>query len=153
MIACILIEMCSKRSGPPIFRIFWRFLACIWACSPVGCFFFAGSYVLPSLSDLKLANQENRGIDQHRSWGGISSAVWGQCCNRACIYYGLYHFRSRAARAAGGHVASAFNSGNFVFLLRPEALLGPGFQMSFVATGLLIIVFNAMSQWTWVARW
>ena len=96
--------------------------------------------------------KKNRGIDQHGSWGGISAAVWGQCCNRACIYYGLYHFRSRAARAAGGHVASAFNSGNFVFLLRPEALLGPGFQMSFAATGLLIIVFNGMSQWAWVAR-
>ena len=40
-----------------------------------------------------------------------------------------------------------------VLLLRPEALLGPGFQMSFAATGLLIIVFNGMSQWTWVARW
>jgi competence protein ComEC len=40
-----------------------------------------------------------------------------------------------------------------VLLLRPEALLGPGFQMSFAATGLLIIVFNAMSQWTWAARW
>ena len=39
-----------------------------------------------------------------------------------------------------------------VLLLRPEALLGPGFQMSFAATGLLIIVFNGMSQWTWVAR-
>ena len=38
-------------------------------------------------------------------------------------------------------------------LLRPEALLGPGFQKSFAATGLLIIVFNGMSQWTWVARW
>ena len=40
-----------------------------------------------------------------------------------------------------------------VLLLRPEALLEPGFQMSFAATGLLIIVFNGMSQWTWVARW
>ena len=40
-----------------------------------------------------------------------------------------------------------------VLLLRPEALLGPGFQMSFAATGLLIIVFNAMSQWSWMARW
>ena len=71
-------------------------------------FFIAGSYVLPSLSDLKLANQENRGIDQHGSWGGISAAVWGQCCNRACIYYGLYHLRSRAARAARGHVVKRF---------------------------------------------
>ena len=40
-----------------------------------------------------------------------------------------------------------------VLLLRPEALLGPGFQMSFAATGLLIIVFNAMNQLTWVSRW
>lgn len=40
-----------------------------------------------------------------------------------------------------------------VLLLRPEALLGPGFQMSFSATGLLIIVFNAMNQLTWVSRW
>ena len=32
-----------------------------------------------------------------------------------------------------------------VLLLRPEALLGPGSQMSFAATGLLIIVFNAMN--------
>ena len=40
-----------------------------------------------------------------------------------------------------------------VLLLRPEALLGAGSQMSFAATGLLIIVFNGMSQWTWVARW
>ena len=78
-------------------------------------FFFASSYVLPSLSDLKLANQENRGIDQHGSWGGISTAVWGQCCIRACIYYGLYHLRSRAVRVAPGHVVSAFNSGNFGF--------------------------------------
>ena len=80
-----------------------------------GFFFFASSYVLPSRSDLKLANQENRGIDQHGSGGGISTAVWGQCCIRACIYYGLYHLRSRAVRVAPGHVVSAFNSGNFGF--------------------------------------
>ena len=42
VIECILIETCSKRSGPPIFRIFWRFLACIWACSPVWCSFLRG---------------------------------------------------------------------------------------------------------------
>ena len=40
-----------------------------------------------------------------------------------------------------------------VLLLRPEALLGPGFQIFFAATALLIIVFNGMSQWTRVARW
>jgi competence protein ComEC len=41
-----------------------------------------------------------------------------------------------------------------VLLLRSEALLGgAGFPMSFAATGLLIIVFNGMSQWTCVARW
>ena len=40
-----------------------------------------------------------------------------------------------------------------VLLFPPEALLGADFQMSFAATGLSIIVFNGMSQWTWVARW
>jgi competence protein ComEC len=38
-IGCIWIETCSKRFARPIFRIFWRYLACIWACSPVWCSF------------------------------------------------------------------------------------------------------------------
>ena len=45
-----------------------------------------------------------------------------------------------------------------VLALRPEALLGPGFQMSFAATTALIAVFAALrdtSIWRWhpVARW
>lgn len=41
-----------------------------------------------------------------------------------------------------------------VLSLRPEALLGPGFQMSFAATTALIAVFGAMRDWNWQApRW
>ena len=34
-----------------------------------------------------------------------------------------------------------------VLSLRPEALLGPGFQMSFAATTALVAVFEALSRW------
>ncbi|MEM9344909.1 MAG: ComEC/Rec2 family competence protein [Pseudomonadota bacterium] len=45
-----------------------------------------------------------------------------------------------------------------VLILRPEALLGPGFQMSFAATTALIAVFAGLREtglWRWhpVARW
>ena len=34
-----------------------------------------------------------------------------------------------------------------VLVMRPEALLGPGFQMSFAATTALVAVFEALSRW------
>ncbi len=41
-----------------------------------------------------------------------------------------------------------------VLFLRPEALLGPGFQMSFAATVALVAVFNAIRDSTWsLPRW
>lgn len=42
-----------------------------------------------------------------------------------------------------------------VLLLRPEALLGPGFQMSFAATTALVAVFGALRNidMDWVPRW
>ncbi|WP_299370068.1 ComEC/Rec2 family competence protein [uncultured Tateyamaria sp.] len=42
-----------------------------------------------------------------------------------------------------------------VLLLRPEALMGPGFQMSFAATTALVAVFGWMrdAQWTPGPRW
>lgn len=41
-----------------------------------------------------------------------------------------------------------------VLVLRPEALLGPGFQMSFAATAALVAVFNAMRDAPWrMPRW
>ena len=55
-------------------------------------FFF--TWVLMSCFPYLILNwsiKKNRGIDQHGSWGGISAAVWGQCCNRACIYYCLLY--------------------------------------------------------------
>lgn len=41
-----------------------------------------------------------------------------------------------------------------VLILRPEALLGPGFQMSFSATAALVAVFNAVRDAPWsMPRW
>ncbi|MDJ0993246.1 MAG: ComEC/Rec2 family competence protein [Dinoroseobacter sp.] len=43
-----------------------------------------------------------------------------------------------------------------VLILRPEALVGPGFQMSFAATTALVVAFNAIRHWPpWKAlpRW
>ncbi|MEO0402748.1 MAG: ComEC/Rec2 family competence protein [Pseudomonadota bacterium] len=42
-----------------------------------------------------------------------------------------------------------------VLTLRPEALMGPGFQMSFAATTALVAVFGWMrdSTWTWGPKW
>ena len=36
-----------------------------------------------------------------------------------------------------------------VLVLTPEALIGPGFQMSFAATTALVAVFGAMRGWSW----
>ncbi|HBQ36632.1 MAG TPA: competence protein [Rhodobacteraceae bacterium] len=36
-----------------------------------------------------------------------------------------------------------------VLIRRPEALTGPGFQMSFAATTALVAVFGALSHWHW----
>lgn len=36
-----------------------------------------------------------------------------------------------------------------VLALRPEALMGPGFQMSFAATTALVAAFGAMRSWRW----
>ncbi|WP_299650927.1 ComEC/Rec2 family competence protein [uncultured Jannaschia sp.] len=43
-----------------------------------------------------------------------------------------------------------------VLLWRPESLTGPGFQMSFAATGALVVVFNAISRrqaGSWLRGW
>lgn len=36
-----------------------------------------------------------------------------------------------------------------ILVLRPEALLGPGFQMSFAATTALVAVFSVLRDWDW----
>lgn len=43
-----------------------------------------------------------------------------------------------------------------VLLWRPESLTGPGFQMSFAATGALVIAFRAFTRWDrpgWMRGW
>ncbi|MDP4063245.1 hypothetical protein IMCC1933_08630 [Rhodobacteraceae bacterium IMCC1933] len=91
-----------------------------------GVLFNVGLFVVSALSYFKLADQENSRADEHRGWGGVSDAVRCQCCDRAGVYYGLYHLRSGAARAACDRLACAGDCGNVGFAAPAGGPAGSG---------------------------
>ena len=91
-----------------VFFLTWAFLSCL-------------PYLILNWPIKKISR-----ADEHRGWGGVSDAVRCQCCDRAGVYYGLYHLRSGAARAACDRLARAGDCGNVGFAAPAGGPAGSG---------------------------
>jgi competence protein ComEC len=91
-----------------------------------------------------LADQEDSDSWRFRGWRLLSGPLWWQRRNRTRVHYGGSDVRSDPAGASCAYLAGCCGRGAHRVGVATEALTGPGFQMSFVATTALVAVFSAL---------